>query len=113
MNDTELEQLKEQIDDIFASSGKIFNYGDYYQTEVLESIKENLEALIKQRETRATRFAISESNALLRSAGAIAFRHGKKTNWKEFQSQVDTELHKQHRIMYPEKYDTLKQESEE
>jgi len=47
---------------------------------------------------------LSEPNALLRSAHGIAFRHGKKTNWKEFQSKVDTELDKQHKLMYPEKY---------
>jgi len=86
-------------------------YGKFQEELSPGDAKQTIQAIIATEVAEAVRYAkldvILESNDLLRSASAIAFRHGKKTNWKQFESKVNTELDKQHKLMYPEKYVAL------
>lgn len=48
--------------------------------------------------------ALREANDLLRSTYSIAERKGESTNWDGFSKNVLRALEKQHRLLYPSKY---------
>jgi len=47
---------------------------------------------------------LKETNDMLRSVYQVVKRKGLNTNWKTLETQLNSLLEKQHRIMYPEQY---------
>lgn len=55
---------------------------------------------------------LEKANSLLRSAFSIVQRSGENTNWQGFCKQISAALERQHKIMYPEQYESPPVEEE-